>query len=42
MEKLINDYSFGATLFIWQLFILLELMVAIWALIILAKDPKNR
>lgn len=41
MEKLINDYSIGATLFFWQVFILLGLMLAIWALIILAKDPKE-
>ena len=41
MEKLIDDYSFGATLLFWQVFILLGLIVSIWALIVLAKDQRE-
>lgn len=39
MEFLINDFSFG--LFGWQLFVLLGLITAIYAMIVLAKDQKE-
>lgn len=39
MELLINDFSFG--LFSWQLFILLGLIMAFYAMVVLAKDQKE-
>ena len=41
MEKLINNFSIGTTLLIWQIFLLLGLLMAIWAMIVLAKDQKE-
>jgi len=41
MEKLVNDFSIGTTMFVWQLFILLGLITAFWAMIVLAKDQRE-
>lgn len=41
MEKLINDFSLGTMMFVWQIFMILGLLTAIWAMIVLAKDQKE-
>jgi len=41
MEKLISDFSIGTIMFVWQLFILLGLITAFWAMIVLAKDQRE-
>ena len=41
MEKLINDFSFETMMFVWQIFMILGLLTAIWAMIVLAKDQKE-
>ena len=45
MDKLINDYSFGAWLWMWQLFMLFLLILGtvlfLWAVVCLFKSPKQ-
>lgn len=41
MDLFLNDFSIGTMLLIWQLFILLGLITAIYAMIVLAKDKKE-
>ena len=41
MDKLINDYSFGAWLWMWQLAFLLNVALVVWAIFCLIKSKKQ-
>lgn len=41
MDKLINDFSFGAWLWMWQIFLLLNIALVVWAIFCLIKSKKQ-